>query len=99
MQSAPSDAYLDFLRARTDIVRLIGEYIELQAEGDGRIHKGSCPFHVDQENTFTVDSHRQSYKCRVCNEGGDCFSFLMTHNQCSFAKALDVLVRRISSPD
>lgn len=99
MVSAPSDAYLNFLRTRTDIVRLIGEYIELQSDGDGRIHKGLCPFHVDQETTFTVDSHRQTYKCRVCNEGGDCFSFLMKHEQCSFAEALEVLVRRVSSPD
>lgn len=99
MQSAPSDAFVDFLRARTDIVRLIGEHVTLHADSDGRVYRGICPFHLDHQNSLTVDSNRRSYKCRVCNEGGDCFSFLMRHDNSSLAEALEVLTRRVFSYD
>lgn len=99
MDGEPSDIFINFVRVRTDIVRLIGENVTLQADGDGRVYRGTCPFHHDQKVSFTVNSERQSYKCWVCNEGGDCFSYLMRHDNLNFHEALDALSRRAISSD
>ena len=78
--TTPED-FKELVRSRTDIVQLIGETISLQPQQGGRVFKGLCPFHQDHNPSFTVNPERQSYKCWVCNEGGDCFSFLMKHDK------------------
>lgn len=91
--SAPED-FKELVRSRTDIVQLIGETISLQPQQGGRVYKGLCPFHEDHNPSFTVNPERQSYKCWVCSEGGDCFSFVMKHDGMAFPEALEFLARR-----
>ena len=91
--TTPED-FKELVRSRTDIVQLIGETISLQPQQGGRVFKGLCPFHQDHNPSFTVNPERQSYKCWVCNEGGDCFSFLMKHDNLGFRDALEFLARR-----
>ena len=91
--TAPED-FKELVRSRTDTVQLIGETIALQPQQGGRIFKGLCPFHEDHNPSFQVNPERQSYKCWVCNEGGDCFSFLMKHDNIGFREALEFLARR-----
>lgn len=99
MNGAPSDIFIDFLRARTDIVGLIQEVITLHADVDAGTYRGMCPFHRDEKLSFVVNSKKQSYRCWICNEGGDCFSFLMKYDTLSFEGALEVLARRAISCD
>lgn len=66
----------------------------MQPQQGGRVFKGLCPFHTDHNPSFTVTPERQTYKCWVCNEGGDCFSFLMKHDNIGFREALEFLARR-----
>ena len=91
--TAPED-FKELVRSRTDIVQLIGETISLQPQQGGRVFKGLCPFHEDHNPSFQVNPERQSYKCWVCSEGGDCFSFLMKHDNIGFRDALEFLARR-----
>lgn len=88
------DEFKELVRSRTDIVQLIGETVTLQPQQGGRIYKGLCPFHEDHNPSFTVTPDRQTYKCWVCNEGGDCFSFVMKHDAMPFPEALEFLARR-----
>lgn len=94
MSTASAAEFKELVRSRTDIVELIGESIALRAERGGRIHKGLCPFHPDHNPSLQVNSERQSYRCWVCNEGGDCFSFVMKRENLSFPEALEMLARR-----
>lgn len=94
MSTASAAEFKELVRSRTDIVELIGESLSLRAEGGGRLHKGLCPFHDDHNPSFQVNSERQSYKCWVCLEGGDCFSFVMKRENLSFPEALEMLARR-----
>jgi DNA primase len=89
-----AEDFKELVRSRTDIVQLIGETISLQPQQGGRVFKGLCPFHQDHNPSFTVNPERQSYKCWVCNEGGDCFSFLMKRDNLSFRDVLELLARR-----
>jgi DNA primase len=84
----------ELVRSRTDIVQLIGESLTLQPERGGRLFKGLCPFHDDHNPSLQVNPERQTYKCWSCNEGGDCFSFVMKYEGVGFREALESLARR-----
>lgn len=86
------ERFKELVRARTDIVRLIGETVALFPKG--RDFKGLCPFHDDHNPSFTVNPERQSYKCWSCGEGGDCYSFVMKHDAIGFPEALEFLAKR-----
>ncbi len=93
-----SNDFKETVRLQTDIVSLIGESIQLQPRHGGREYAGLCPFHDDHNPSFHVYPDRQTYRCWVCNEGGDCFSFVMKHDHVEFRDALEVLARRAGIP-
>lgn len=80
------------VRSRTDIVSLIGETVALRSKGRELV--GLCPFHEDHNPSMHVYPDRQSYRCWVCNEGGDCFNFVMARERVSFREALEMLATR-----
>jgi DNA primase len=86
--------FKELVRSRTDIVALIGESVGLAPQRGGRVFTGLCPFHDDHNPSLQVNPERQSYKCWSCLEGGDCFSFVMKHENVSFVEALELLARR-----
>lgn len=80
------------VKQATDIVELVGQYIALRREGSG--FTGLCPWHNDRRPSLKVSPQRQSYRCFVCGEGGDCFSFVMKIEGVSFPEALQMLAER-----
>ncbi|MEX0718151.1 MAG: DNA primase [Planctomycetaceae bacterium] len=89
-----SDDFKEQVRARTDLVHLIGETVSLQPKRGGREFVGLCPFHDDRNPSLTVAPERQTYKCWSCGEGGDCFTFVMKIDALGFPEALESLARR-----
>lgn len=75
-----------------DIVDLVGSYVQLRREG--RAFKALCPWHDDQRPSLTVNPERQSFKCWVCDIGGDVFSFVMQMEGVEFRQALAMLAER-----
>ncbi|MBI5759294.1 MAG: DNA primase, partial [Planctomycetales bacterium] len=94
MSRALSDDFKEQVRSQTDLVGLIGESVALQAVRGGRDFIGLCPFHDDHTPSFHVYPDRQYYRCWACNEGGDCFSFVMKRERLEFREALEMLARR-----
>lgn len=80
------------VRSATDIVELIGGYISLRRQGANFV--GLCPWHDDSRPSLQVNPQRQTYKCWVCDLGGDVFSFLMKQEGLSFREALERLAER-----
>ena len=64
-----SEAFLDELAARNDIVDLISSYVSLKRAGSNML--GLCPFHSEKTPSFTVFPARQGYYCFGCGAGGD----------------------------
>src|SRR6185436_10958870 len=62
------------------IVDLVGSSISLRRSG--RNYVGLCPWHDDSKPSLQVNSERQTWKCWVCDIGGDIFSFLMKRENC-----------------
>lgn len=72
-----------------DIVDEIGSVIELEAKG--RNYVGLCPFHADNNPSFTVSTEKKIYKCFVCGEGGDVVKFYRMYNHISNQAAIEAL--------
>jgi DNA primase len=80
------------VRQATDIVDLVGSYLQLRREGRG--YKALCPWHNDSRPSLQVNPERQSFKCWVCDIGGDVFSFIMKMESVEFPEALAMLADR-----
>ncbi|MXW55254.1 MAG: DNA primase, partial [Gemmatimonadales bacterium] len=81
-----SDSLVEDIRARADILEVLGEYVQLRRSG--KSYRGPCPLHGGDGPNFAVDPQRQIFKCFVCGEGGDVFGFLMKHLGLDFPEAV-----------
>ena len=77
------------VRVATDIVDLVGNYLQLRRQG--RNYVATCPWHDDRRPSLQINSERQTWKCWVCDVGGDVFSFLMRFEGIEFREALEML--------
>src|SRR4051812_37136327 len=80
------------VRQAVDIVDLVGSYMQLRRQG--RNFVGLCPWHDDSRPSLQVNPDRQSFKCWVCDYGGDIFSFVMRAENLEFREALELLAER-----
>lgn len=81
------------LKERTDLVELIGRYVDLRRSG--RQYSGCCPFHAERTPSFYVDPVKRAYYCHGCGKGGDAITFLQDVEEIPFAEA----VRRLGCTD
>ena len=61
---------------------------------EGRNYEALCPWHDDTRPSLQVNPERQSFKCWVCDIGGDIFSFVMKMEGVEFPEALAMLAER-----
>ena len=87
-----SEDLIDEVLSSTDIVELIGEYVQLRRRGANYI--GLCPFHKEKTPSFTVSAEKQIYKCFGCSEGGSAIQFVMKIENLDFREALEFLAER-----
>ena len=83
---------IDRIRARIDLVALVGETVKLQRRG--RSHSGLCPFHQEKSPSFTVSEERGVFYCFGCKTSGDAFKFVELTEGLSFGEALRKLAER-----
>lgn len=83
---------VDEIRARIDIVDLVGQSIALKRAG--KDWKGLCPFHDDKNPSFQVSSTLGRYRCWSCGEHGDVFTWVMKTQRVEFPDALKILAER-----
>ena len=77
------------IRDAVDIVELVERYIPLRRSG--RNYVGRCPWHDDTRPSLQVNPERQTFKCWVCDIGGDVFAFVMKAENVDFREALEIL--------
>ncbi len=84
------------VRQASDIVEVVGRYLPLSQRG--RLYLGLCPWHDDSRPSLQVNPDRQTWKCWVCDEGGDVFSFVMRREGVEFREALQLLADQAGIP-
>ena len=87
-----SDAFIDDLLARTDIVEVVGTRVPLKRKG--REYSAPCPFHDERTPSFYVSPTKQFYHCFGCGAHGTAISFLMNYDRLEFLDAVEELARR-----
>ena len=93
MASVIPPEIIEEIKARNDIVEVIGSFVQLKRAGSTNF-KGLCPFHQEKTPSFHVDSGRQAYHCFGCGKGGDVVRFLMEKENLTFVDALHSLASR-----
>lgn len=85
-------AFLDELLARSDIVDVVGSYVQLQRKGANLF--GLCPFHSEKTGSFSVSPDKQIYYCFGCKRGGGVINFIMEEENLPFPDAVRFLAKR-----
>ncbi|WP_193510091.1 DNA primase [Cryobacterium sp. BB736] len=85
---------IDEVRARINIVDIVGDYVTLKGAGVGSF-KGLCPFHDERSPSFHVRPAAGFYHCFGCGEGGDVFTFLQKMDHVTFTDAVERMAARI----
>jgi DNA primase len=80
------------VREQTDIVDLVGSYVQLKRTGSS--FKGLCPFHQEKSPSFVVFPQSGTFNCFGCGKGGDALTFYQEIEHVDFREALHELARR-----
>jgi DNA primase len=80
---------IEALKARLDIVDVVGSYVELKKAGGN--YKAPCPFHDEKSPSFVVSPQKQIYHCFGCGAGGDSIKFIMEYEKLNYPEALEKL--------
>ncbi|MBT5935753.1 DNA primase [Sulfurimonas sp.] len=80
---------IEALKARLDIVDVVGNYVELKKAGGN--YKSPCPFHDEKSPSFVVSPQKQIYHCFGCGAGGDSVKFVMEYEKLNYPEALEKL--------
>jgi DNA primase len=89
---AEAGSFADRVKQQADIVRVVGEYVQLKKAGQN--FRGLCPFHSEKTPSFNVHPLRQIYHCFGCGKGGDVFSFVMEMEKCEFPDAVRTVAEK-----
>lgn len=81
------------VRAATDIVALIGEYVQLRQVGQR--WRGLCPFHTEKTGSFYVNAVDGLYHCFGCQASGDAITFVREQEHVGFVEAVERLASRV----
>ena len=78
--------FIDDLKDRADLVRLIEPYAPLKKKGANWM--ACCPFHQEKTPSFSVNPAKGFYKCFGCGKGGNAYTFLMEMEGLNFPEAV-----------
>ena len=88
-----SEAFLQELAERNDIVDVVGSYVRLTKKSGSNLF-GLCPFHSEKTPSFSVSPDKQIYHCFGCGKGGSVIGFIMEIENLSFPEAVEFLANR-----
>jgi DNA primase len=91
------------VKARLDIVDVIGGYVALTKNGIVNAlvenYVGHCPFHEGGRFTLAVFPSSQTWHCfGECDTGGDIFIFVMRKENVNFTEAVRLLAKQADIP-
>lgn len=86
MDSRSLTEKINEIREQADIVDVIGRHINIVRKGKN--YFALCPFHNDNNPSMSISREKQIYKCFVCNEAGNVFTFLQKYKKIPYLEAV-----------
>ena len=96
MRNSRFEEFVERVRAESDIVSLVSEYVPLKKKGKN--FWGCCPFHHEKTPSFSVSADKGFFYCFGCQAGGDAFQFLMKIDNLAFMDAAAKLADKLRIP-
>ena len=91
-----SDHDINAIREKADIVDVIGHYIQVHRKGNSYV--AICPFHDDHDPSMSISPEKKIYKCFVCGNGGNVYTFVQNYENITFPEAVGRVASLISYP-
>ena len=91
-----SEELINQVRSEASISTVIGHYIPLIKKGKG--YTALCPFHDDHDPSLSISEDKQIYKCFVCGDGGNVFTFVQHFKKISFPESVVEVSKIIGKP-
>jgi len=93
MATGITDATLEEIKARIDLVDLISSYgVEVKSAGSSK--KACCPFHHEKTPSFNINEAKGFYHCFGCGESGDAIKFVQKMEGLTFVEAVKKLAEQ-----
>jgi DNA primase catalytic core len=81
---------IESIKQDIDLVALVrSKGVQLTKNGKG--YKGKCPFHEDDDPSFSVNPDKNLWNCFGCDKGGDVIRFVELIDQVDFKEAVNLL--------
>ena len=77
---------INAIRQEADIVDIVSRHISVSKKGKN--YFAICPFHNDTNPSLSISKDKQIFKCFVCNEAGNVFSFISKYKKIPYMKAV-----------
>lgn len=87
-----SNDEINAIRAKADIISIVGSYIPLTQRGKN--YFCVCPFHDDHSPSMSLSTDKQIYKCFSCGATGNVFSFVAEYENVSFIEAVAIVANK-----
>ncbi|QJC38573.1 DNA primase [Enterobacteriaceae endosymbiont of Donacia fulgens] len=91
-----SRIFINNLLNQIDIVFLIKNKIKLKKKGKNFF--GICPFHLEKNPSFVVNSLKQLYHCFGCGVHGNIIDFVMKYDNLSFLESIESIANIFNIP-
>ena len=87
-----SQASIEEVKSRADIVSVVGEYVKLTNRGSS--YFGCCPFHNEKTPSFSVSPDKNLYYCFGCRASGTVVKFVEEIENLNFPEAIERLAEK-----
>jgi len=84
--------FMEQLKAKNDIVEVIGSYVKLERRGYS--YWACCPFHHEKTPSFAINAADRYYHCFGCGVSGDVIGFVKEYENVDFRQAVQILATR-----
>ena len=96
MRDPRMEAFVQQVRAQTDILAVVQGYVPLKRKG-GR-YWGCCPFHNEKTASFSVVPDDGFFYCFGCHAGGDAFKFISLIEHITWFEAVKRQAEQLGIP-
>ncbi len=96
MRDPRMEAFVQQVRAQTDILAVVQGYVPLKRKGNR--YWGCCPFHNEKTASFSVVPDDGFFYCFGCHAGGDAFKFISLVEHITWFEAVKRQAEQLGIP-